>query len=78
MWDVWAHIENFIEKDKDRCRLMMTCKQISKNKFYFCEKIAIEKIKKSSWFNNFISVIISNKSEKISSNVTHLTFDDIF
>ena len=74
MWDVWGHIANFIETDKDRCYLMMTCKQISENQFYFYEMIYIERIMNSKWFNNFVNIIVSDKSKKLPLFITYLTF----
>ena len=74
MWDVWSYITNFIEKDNDKCRLMMTCKEISKTRFYFYEMIDINKIINLEWFNNFANIIINDKFEKVPLFITHLTF----
>src|SRR6266567_9223952 len=78
MWDIWSHISNFIETDYDRCQLMMTCKQISKTRFYFNEMKPIKKIIKSSWFDNFINIMMFDGSEKLPLFVTHLTFGFAF
>lgn len=59
MWDIWSHIAKYIKKDKDKCRLMMTCKEISKNKFYFNEQILVKKIYNSRWFDNFVKIFVS-------------------
>ena len=74
MWDIWGHIAGFIELDIDRCRLMMTCKQISKTRFYFYEQININKIINLEWYDNFINVIVSDNCDKLPLCVTHLTF----
>ena len=54
--DVWSYIATFIEHNQDKCRLMMTCKEISKREFYFDEPIDIEKILRLQWFDHFRNV----------------------
>jgi len=58
--DVWNHLSLFIESDKDKCRLMMTCKGISEYPFYFRENIHTNKIMGSRWFNYFVDVIVDD------------------
>ena len=69
--DVWGHIASFINSDKDKCHLMMTCKEISKCNFYFNEMIDNEKIIKSRWFNKFTNINADDLSI-LPSFVTHL------
>ena len=54
--DVWSHIAMFIVSNQDKCRLMMTCKNISKCNFYFDQPIYINKILRSQWFDYFRNV----------------------
>lgn len=54
--DVWSHIAIFIDSDKDKCHLMITCKKISKCNFYFNEIICIEKIIGTAWFDRFTNI----------------------
>ena len=56
--DLWGHIMGFIERDQDKCHLLLTCKNISKIKFYFYEPIDNDKIMKSGWYDNFTQVVI--------------------
>ena len=58
MWDSWSYITNFIENDNDKCRLLMTCKQISFGRFYFNEQKSNNKIINLRWYDNFVNVII--------------------
>jgi len=78
MWDVWSYITNFIERDNDKCRLMMTCKQISQKRFYFNEQKDINKMINLEWYNNFINVITLNNHTKLPLFITHLTFGSRF
>jgi len=78
MWDIWNYITNFIERDNDKCRLMMTCKQISKKRFYFNEQKDINKILNLKWYDNFVNVIIHDDHDKLPLYITHLTFGRCF
>lgn len=61
MLDVWSYITELIEDDKDKCRLMMTCKWISKCRFYFNQMNTYEKILRSRWFDHFTNVLVNKK-----------------
>jgi len=60
MLDAWTTIAGFIEKDKDRCQLLMTCKEISKCDFYFYKFIFAKKIIEIPWFDHFVNVIVED------------------
>lgn len=57
MIDVLKYIIKFIKNDKDKCRFLMTCKEISKCEFYFYDEITVIQIIRSQWFNNFTNVL---------------------
>ena len=57
MIDVLKYIIKFIKCDKDKCRFLMTCKEISKCEFYFHDEITAIQIIRSQWFNNFTNVL---------------------
>lgn len=76
--DIWGYISEFIDNDKEKCKLMMTCKEISQCKFYFYEPIHINKIVKSKWYVHHVNLIVSDKKYVSHSSITHLTFDDNF
>lgn len=60
MLDAWTAIAHHIKSDKDKCHLMMTCKEISKCQFYFDEFIFARKIIGISWFDHFRSVVVED------------------
>ena len=74
MQDIWGHITELIYNDNDICHLMMSCKWISKCRFYFYEPNEICKIKKSQWFNHFNNIFNYHNSDKLPLFITHLTF----
>lgn len=76
--DICRDIVNIIKNDNDKCRLLMTCKEISKCNFYFNENINASEIINSQWFDRFTNVTINKKINKLPLNVTHLTFDAYF
>jgi len=76
--DHWYHIASFIRNDKDKCKLMLTCKQISKYEFYFYDMILIDKIGKSIWFNKFTNILIYCNVQKLPLSINKLTFDEHF
>lgn len=57
MIDVLKYIIKFVKNDKDKCRFIMTCKEISKYEFYFHDEIAAIQIINSQWFNKFTNVL---------------------
>ena len=75
--DIWEYLMRFINCNKDKCNLLITCKTISKCRFIFTGKVNIESITKSNWFDHFINVCV-NKLSKLPPMITHLTFDDRF
>ena len=65
MLDVWSYITELIEDDKDKCRLMMTCKWISECQFHFNQINIYEKIlRRSRWFDHFTNVLVEKKIEQ--------------
>ena len=76
--EIWRYIAEFIEYNKVKCRLMMTCKEISDYQFFFNEQTYICRNKlKSRWFDRFTN-IIADRMESFPLFMTHLTFDKIF
>jgi len=80
-FDVQEYLLTFIKSNKDKCRLMMTCKEISNRKFYFYETISVKKIIRSGWFDHFMSIYIDDRDLRvllmkdfIPSSVTEITF----
>jgi len=80
MLDVWGHIISFIDCDKPKCNLLLTCKWISKCDFHFNQKISIRIIRYSRWFDKFTNIIIPMKMDmiKLPLSVTRLEFGDRF
>lgn len=78
MLDAWSYIANLLESDKDKCRLMITCKDMSKCRFFFNERIKIEKIVTSNFFNHFVNIKINNFNVPFPSFITHLKFGSEF
>ena len=74
MLDVWSYITEFIGTNNDKFRLMMTCTEISKCRFYFNEMIAVEKIAGSRWFNNFVDILVFDNTSILPSFTQYLTF----
>ena len=72
MLDVWSYIATFIERDKDRCRLMMTATEMMNCQIYFSEKRDIDEIIGLKLFDKFTNVIINNH-KKLPQNTTHLS-----
>lgn len=64
--EILRYIFHFISNDKDKCRLLKTCKNISKFDFHFHDMIDIEKIIKSGWFDRFINVQFGTNLERLS------------
>lgn len=76
--DVLGYLSEFIENDKYKCHLLMTCKYIFKCPIYFRETYELEKIEKSQWFDYFTDVIVSNTKIPLPLHCKILTFDDLF
>ncbi len=77
-WDILGYIIEFIEIDHDKCRFLMTCKNISKKQFYFDEPHNNDKIMKSQWYDNFKQVVVGNKITKLPLTITHIYFSHIY
>lgn len=71
--DIWSYVSEFVERDKDKCHLMMSCKNFSKCRFYFRERINIKKIIDKKWFNHFTNILINGRTI-LPLSVSHLTF----
>lgn len=76
--DIWAYICDFIKNNKTKCKLLMTCKGISKYDFSFTQPIKIKKIMKSRWFHHFTKIISNRNIIKYPSRMTYLKFSDDF
>src|SRR6266567_3683991 len=76
--DIWGYITIFIKNDKEKCYLMMACKEISKCKFYFNDIVRIEKILKSTWFDYFTNILVRWEMYKLPLNTTYLTIGAFF
>src|SRR5690606_9361685 len=76
--EIWRYIAESVEYNKDKCQLMMTCKEISDYQFFFNEQTLISRNKiKSRWFDRFTN-IITDKIESFPLFMTHLTFYKYF
>lgn len=71
--DIIGNIAEFIERDNDKCCLMMTCKWISECKFRFYQTANLKKISQSRWFNYFTN-INAHDIVPFPSHIKHLTF----
>jgi len=76
--DVLEYIIKNISNNGDKCKLMMTCKNISKCNFYFTELININKISGSTWFDRFINIFIKDDMCALPLFTKYLTFDTWF
>ena len=72
--EVWGYLIEFIDDNKDKCRLLMTCKEISNCAFYFYDEIHIEKINKSVWFNQFTNIFVWNTHDKLPTSIKKIRF----
>lgn len=78
MLDVWTYISKFITIDSDKCRLMITCKEISRCNFYFENRILVDKISKLKWFNHFTYIEMMYGHTEFPASVTHLFFGNYY
>jgi len=76
--DLWGYLSEFINNDRDKCRLMMTCKKISKCRFYFYRLRDIYYAKKSRWFNHFTNVHNIHDINALPLSIKHLSFGNYF
>lgn len=70
--DIWGYLTDFIDSNEDKYHLLITCKEISKCRFFFYDQINVRKIKKSLWFDNFTNIFY-NYIITTPKFVTHLT-----
>ena len=75
--DIIGYITEFIECDKEKCYLMMTCTWISGCNFRFNERIDFNNISQSIWFDYFVN-IIAHDTVSFPLHITHLTFYNFF
>jgi len=75
--DELSYIMCFLESDRDKFHLLNTCRQMNNCQFLFCEKIRIERIIKSGFFDNFSNVNVYNL-ERVPLKVKHLTLGACF
>jgi len=76
MNDVWGYISKFIETNKDKCYLMMTCSWISHCEFYFEEIVLHEKIMNTMWYNKFTNIDELSDLSILPRSITHLIFSE--
>jgi len=58
--DIWGYLSEFVKSNKDKCYLMMTCKEISECRFFFRKIIEIKKITNTIWFDHFTNVVVDD------------------
>ena len=73
--DVLKYLLNFIDNDRDKCRFLMTNKDISKCDFKFNESINIDKIMESRWFDHFTNISLDHAVEKLPLSTNYLKFN---
>lgn len=79
--EIWQIIIEFIETNKDKCRMLMTCKDMSKCKFYFRQFIHINnciKITKSIWYNYFTNILCDNTNISLPKYTKKMIFSEFF
>ncbi len=79
--EIWEIIIQFIVMNEDKCRMLMTCKDMTKCQFYFVETVCVNgdiKILKSQWYDYFTKVFCSNTNIALPKYTKHLTFCDFF
>jgi len=73
--DILGYISEFSLSNQDKCRLMMTCKKISKYPFFFDDQIDIDKLTITSmWYYKFRRIYNYHTNKNIPLFVNHLTF----
>lgn len=73
--DVLEYIIGMISDNKDKCNLLMTCKNMSNCNFYFTALENINTISGSIWFGRFINIFIKDDFCALPLFVKYLTFD---
>ena len=78
--EIWEIILEFVETNEDKCRLLMTSKDMPKCEFYFYELVKMNdmEIRNSMWFDRFTKIICNNVNIRIPLYVTHIFFSDLF
>ena len=71
--DLWGYLSKFIEGDKWRCYLMMTCKEILNCKIYFSDWKCIDKIINVSRFDYFTNVHSDKDINKLPQYISTLS-----
>lgn len=77
MIDIWSYISLFIERDKDKCNLLMTSQELTHCKVFFNETINLTSISKSRWFHQYTNVL-TNELIELPKNLKILNFADRF
>src|SRR5690606_19243273 len=54
--ELWGYLSEFIKSNKEKCRLIITCKWISKCGFSFNEAINANLICHHQWYERFINI----------------------
>jgi len=76
--DCWNIILQFIKSNKNKCNLLMTHKDMINCNVYFEEPIDLRNITKSTWFNNFINIIVNGKYDELPLSTKYVTFGNRF
>ena len=76
--DIWGCIILFMKGNNDKCKLLMTCKEISKCNVTFDDPINIEQIYKSRWFHYFTNVNNVTDILLLPKNIIKLGFSENF
>jgi len=72
--DIWGHLTKSLENDRDKCHLMMTCKNISKCEFYFNNRIDFSKIMNITWLDRFTNIYVDGYSDFPRFGLTNTSF----
>jgi len=76
--DIWSEVAKHIITNEDKCRLMLTCKEISNCVFYFEEVMNIKKIIKSHWFHHFINIVAFEEVDELPRMTKYLVLGDSY
>lgn len=76
--DILGCIIVFLKGNNDKCRLLMTCKEISKSKVTFNEPVNIKQIYRSKWFHYFTDVNNVTEISLLPKNIIKLGFAENF
>ena len=78
MLDILTHVFKFMDCDKNKCLLAMTCSRLMKSDFYFDNLIDIEKITHSQRFDKFTNIHLETNIQKLPLSVTRINLGEHF